>query len=213
MNIVPTINSATRRVPTWVLYTLLSLPALYLTYALFTNQLGSDPIRAYEREIGQWALKLIMVGLMVTPLRDWFKLNLIKYRRAIGVMAFLYVFLHLTAYLILDQSLIFAEIWKDIVKRPYITFGMASAVMMLPLVITSNNWSIRKLGPAKWNKLHKLVYFVGIGTVMHYLLLTKTWQLEPMLYVLVLFGLLTHRVLKLRKKRTVVSRAVSPALS
>ena len=61
MNIVPTINSATRRVPTWVLYTLLSLPALYLTYALFTNQLGSDPIRAYEREIGQWALKLIMV--------------------------------------------------------------------------------------------------------------------------------------------------------
>tara|TARA_R110002124_G_scaffold9447_7_gene48520 strand:+ start:2060 stop:2713 length:654 start_codon:yes stop_codon:yes gene_type:complete len=213
MNIVPTINSATRRVPTWVLYTLLSLPALYLTYALFTNQLGSDPIRAYEREIGQWALKLIMVGLMVTPLRDWFKLNLIKYRRAIGVMAFLYVFLHLTAYLILDQSLIFAEIWKDIVKRPYITFGMASAVMMLPLVITSNNWSIRKLGPAKWNKLHKLVYFVGIGTVMHYLLLTKTWQLEPMLYVLVLFGLLTHRVLKQRKKRTVVSRAVSPALS
>tara|TARA_R110002096_G_scaffold42524_2_gene114693 strand:+ start:11570 stop:12223 length:654 start_codon:yes stop_codon:yes gene_type:complete len=213
MNIVPTINSATRRVPTWVLYTLLSLPALYLTYALFTNQLGSDPIRAYEREIGQWALKLIMVGLMVTPLRDWFKLNLIKYRRAIGVMAFLYVFLHLTAYLILDQSLIFAEIWKDIVKRPYITFGMASAVLMLPLVMTSNNWSIRKLGPAKWNKLHKLVYFVGIGTVMHYLLLTKTWQLEPMLYVLVLFGLLTHRVLKLRKKRTVVSRAVSPALS
>jgi sulfoxide reductase heme-binding subunit YedZ len=201
MQIVSTINSAARRVPTWAVYIVLAIPAVLLTYALFTNQLGSDPIREYEHEMGEWALKLIIAGLLITPLRDWFKLNLIKYRRAIGVMAFTYTFLHLTSYLVLDQSLIFSEIWKDIVKRPYITFGMASALMMLPLAITSNNWSIRKLGPQKWNKLHKLVYLAGIGAVMHYLLLTKTWEVEPAVYVVILFGLLTHRVLKVRKQR------------
>jgi sulfoxide reductase heme-binding subunit YedZ len=201
MSIVSTINSTTRRVPTWALYIALAIPAVYFTYALVTNQLGSDPIRAYEHEVGEWALKLIIAGLMVTPLRDWFKINLVKYRRAIGVMAFLYTFLHLSSYLILDQSLIFSEIWKDIVKRPYITFGMASALLMLPLAITSNNWSIRKLGPQKWNKLHKLVYLAGIGAVMHFLLLTKTWEVEPAVYALILFGLLTHRILKVRKQR------------
>jgi sulfoxide reductase heme-binding subunit YedZ len=201
MSIVSTINSATRRMPSWALYIVLAVPAVYFTYALFTNQLGSDPIRAYEHEVGEWALKLIIAGLMITPLRDWFKINLVKFRRAIGVMAFLYTFLHLSSYLWLDQGFIVSEIWKDIVKRPYITFGMASALMMLPLAITSNNWSIRKLGPMKWNKLHKLVYLAGIGAVMHFLLLTKTWEVEPAIYALILFGLLTHRVLKLRKQR------------
>ena len=201
MSIVSAINQATRKVPTWALYLALAVPAVYLTYALVTNQLGSDPIRAYEHEVGEWALKLIIAGLFITPLRDWFKINLVKYRRAIGVMAFLYTFLHLASYLILDQSLILSEIWKDIVKRPYITFGMASALLMLPLAITSNNLSIRKLGPQKWNKLHKLIYLAGIGAVMHYLLLTKTWEVEPAVYALILFGLLTHRVLKVRKQR------------
>jgi len=138
---------------------------------------------------------------MITPLRDWFKLNLVKFRRAIGLMAFLYAFLHLAAYLWLDQGFIVSEIWKDIVKRPYITFGMASVLMMLPLALTSNNLSIRKMGPAKWNKLHKLVYLAGIGAVMHFLLLTKTWEVEPAIYALILFVLLTHRVMKLRKQR------------
>ncbi len=201
MTIVSTINSTTRRVPTWALYIALAVPAVWLTYALFTNQLGSDPIRTYEHEIGEWALKLIIAGLMITPLRDWFKLNLVKFRRAIGLMAFLYAFLHLAAYLWLDQGFIVSEIWKDIVKRPYITFGMASVLMMLPLALTSNNLSIRKMGPAKWNKLHKLVYLAGIGAVMHFLLLTKTWEVEPAIYALILFVLLTHRVMKLRKQR------------
>jgi len=201
MTIVSTINSTTRRVPTWALYIALAVPAVWLTYALFTNQLGSDPIRTYEHEIGEWALKLIIAGLMITPLRDWFKLNLVKFRRAIGLMAFLYAFLHLAAYLWLDQGFIVSEIWKDIVKRPYITFGMASVLMMLPLALTSNNLSIRKMGPAKWNKLHKLVYLAGIGAVMHFLLLTKTWEVEPAIYALILFVLLTHRVMKLRTQR------------
>lgn len=202
--IVHAINSTTRKLPTWAIYIVLAIPAVYLTYALLTNQLGSDPIRVYEHEVGELGLKLIILGLLITPLRDWFKINLIKFRRAIGLMAFLYVMLHLASYLILDQSLDFAEVWKDIVKRPYITFGMAAAIIMVPLAITSNNRAIRKLGPVKWNKLHKLVYLVGIGAVMHFLLLTKTWQLEPMIYCGVLFVLLTHRVIKLPKQRLAV---------
>lgn len=201
MAIVQTLNSVTRKVPTWAVYIVLVLPAAFYTYWLFTNQLGSDPIRAYEHQIGEWGLQLIILGLLISPLRDWFKINLIKYRRSIGLMAFLYVVLHLVAYTVFDQSLIWSEIWKDIVKRPYITFGMLAAILMLPLAITSNNLSIRKMGPQKWNKLHKLVYIAGIGAVMHFLLLTKTWEVEPAIYALILFVLLTHRVLKTRKQR------------
>ena len=201
MSAIQVINTVSRKVPTWVIYILLVLPAGFYTYWLFTNQLGSDPIRAYEHQIGEWALKLIILGLVISPLRDWFKVNLVKYRRSIGLMAFLYVVLHLLAYVVLDQSLIWSEIWKDIVKRPYITFGMLASVLMLPLAITSNNLSIRKMGPQMWNKLHRLVYIAGVGAVLHFLLLTKTWEVEPVIYMLILLGLLTHRVLKMRKKR------------
>ena len=205
MAVVQSINTMSKKVPTWAVYILLVLPAVFYTYWLFTNQLGSDPIRAYEHQIGEWALQLIILGLVISPLRDRFKINLIKYRRSIGLMAFLYVILHLLSYVVLDQSFIWSEIWKDIVKRPYITFGMLASVLMLPLAITSNNLSIRKMGPQKWNKLHKLVYIAGIGAVLHFLLLTKTWEIEPAIYMLILFGLLTHRVLKTRKKRLSVA--------
>ncbi|GLQ35784.1 protein-methionine-sulfoxide reductase heme-binding subunit MsrQ [Amylibacter marinus] len=201
MMIVTTLNTAARRLPTWAVYIGLALPGVLYVYWLFTNQLGSDPIRAFEHQVGEWALMLIMFGLLITPLRDWFKVNLIKFRRSIGLMAFFYTMLHLVAYLVFDQGLYWSEIWKDIVKRPYITFGMVSAVLMLPLAVTSNNISIRKMGPQVWNKLHRLVYLAAVGAVMHYLLLTKTWEVEPAVYAVILAVLLGHRVRKVRTKR------------
>ena len=168
---------------------------------MFTNQLGQDPIRAFEHEVGELALQFLIAGLVITPLRELTKINLIKYRRAIGLMAFYYTLAHLTVYMVFDQSLDFAEIWRDIVKRPYITFGMAAFALMVPLALTSNNPTIRKIGPVVWRKIHKMVYPIAIGAVLHFMLLTKTWEVEPMIYAAILAFLLGYRWRKSRKAR------------
>ena len=201
MGVAKVINSLMRKLPNWVVYIILVLPAVYLSFSLLGNQLGPDPIRTYQHKVGEFGLKLIIIGLFVTPLRDLININFFKFRRCIGLVAFLYVCLHFLSYLILDQSLNFNEVWKDIVKRPYITFGIMSAGIMFFLSLTSNNLSIKKLGPIYWKRLHQLVYLVSVGAVMHFLLLTKTWQIEPVIYSIILIGLLGYRGLKACHKR------------
>ena len=198
MNATKILNSLSQKIPVWAVYLMLALPPFYLTYALFTNQLGPDPIRTYERSIGEQGFKLLIIILAITPLRDLANINLVKFRRAFGVMAFFYICLHFLSYLILDLGLNMTELWKDIVKRPYITFGMVSAVMMLFLAVTSNNLSIRKLGLRKWKYLHKLTYIIGICAALHYLLLTKIWQIEPIIYFAIVIILLFYRIIKFR---------------
>ena len=201
MAVTKVINFLMRKLPNWVVYIILVLPAVYLTFALLGNQLGPDPIRTYQHKVGEFGLKLIIIGLFITPLRDLVNINFFKFRRCIGLMAFLYVCLHFLSYLVLDQSLNFNEVWKDIVKRPYITFGMISAGIMLFLSLTSNNLSVKILGPIYWKRLHQLVYLVSLGAVTHFLLLTKAWQIEPMIYFIILIGLLGYRALKAYQKR------------
>ncbi len=192
------INAVTRRIPPWPIYILLFIPLGLYTYWMLTGGLGADPIRVFEHEVGELALQFLIAGLAVTPLRELTKINLIKYRRAIGLMAFYYTLAHLTVYVVFDQSLDLAEIWKDIVKRPYITFGMIAFVLMVPLALTSNNPAIRKIGPIVWRKIHKLVYLIAIGAVLHFMLLTKTWEVEPMIYAAILVALLGYRYRKSR---------------
>ena len=196
MGIVNAINSTVKRVPVWAMYVLLTIPLALYTYWMLTGGLGADPIRVFEHEIGLIALQLLIVGLAITPLREKFRINLLKYRRAVGLMAFYYTFAHLAVYVVLDQSLDMGEVWKDIVKRPYITFGMAAFALMVPLAVTSNNLSVRRMGAQAWQKLHKLVYLIAIGGVLHFMLLTKTWEIEPMVYGVVLLGLLGLRFQK-----------------
>lgn len=199
MNNIKKLNSLLMKLPIWVLYILLALPAFYITYLLLTNQLGPDPIRSYERKIGEIGFKLLILVLLITPFRDLTKINLIKFRRAFGLMVFFYICLHFSSYVILDQGLNMNELWVDLVKRPYITLGMISAVLMFFLAITSNNLSIRKLGLRKWKYLHKLIYLIGVGGALHYLLLTKTWQIEPIVYCIVIIILLLYRIMKVRR--------------
>ena len=198
MNTIRALNGLFQKVPIWVVCLILVSPAVYLTYALFNNQLGPDPIRTYERSIGELGFKLILFILLITPLKDLANINLIKFRRVFGVIAFIYICLHFLSYLVLDLGLNTNELWKDILKRPYITFGMVSAVMMLFLTITSNNLSIRKLGLRNWKHLHKLVYVIAIGASLHYLLLTKTWQIEPIIYSVLVMVLLFYRIISFR---------------
>ncbi len=168
--------------PTWIVYLLGFSPAAYLAYATFNNALGPDPIEVLENSLGTHALQFLILGLAVSPLMKFARINLVKYRRALGLIAFFYVFAHLSVYTVLDKQLDISTIIDDIWKRPYITIGMAAFVLLVPLALTSNNYSIRKLGAATWNQLHKVVYAAVIFGALHYMLLTKTWQLEPILY-------------------------------
>lgn len=186
------VNQILRKIPVWAVYLLGALPAPWFLYLGLTGGLGVEPIKALEHELGELALQLLILGLAVTPLRQHLGLNLIKFRRAIGVLAFAYVALHLLVWLVLDVQLP-SQIWADIVKRPYITVGMAGFVLLLPLALTSNNWSVRRMGP-RWRKLHKLVYPAVLLGGVHYVMLAKGFQLEPLLYLAAIVALLVARL-------------------
>lgn len=185
--------------PSWLIYPVGLIPAVYLFYAAFTNQLGADPLDALENELGEWALKFLVAGLFITPLLRLARINLVKYRRAIGLVAFAYVALHLIVYVALDRQFGWWEIWGDIVKRPYITIGMAAFLLLLPLAITSNNASVKKLGASAWRNLHKLAYPAVLFGAIHYVLLKKTWHPEPLAYLAVILALLIWRYYRYRK--------------
>ena len=188
---VDVLNSSLRKVPSWLLYVAAPVPIVALYYLGLTGELGVDPAKRIEHELGLWSLWLLIAGLAVTPIRRWSGVNLLKFRRAIGVITFFYVAAHLLTWLVLDVQ--FQNVWADIVKRWYITVGMAGFVLMIPLALTSNNWSVKKLGSASWRKLHKLVYPVAILGALHFLLLVKGFQWEPILYMLLITGLLVSR--------------------
>ena len=183
MAIAPSINGWLRAVPAWPIYIVSVLPPAWLLYAGISGQLGVDPTKAIEHQLGEWALQLLLVGLAITPLRDLTGIQLVKFRRAIGLIASFYVTLHLLVWLLLDLQLLWGEIWKDIVKRPYITVGMLSFVLLIPLAVTSNNLSIRKLGPLAWRRLHKLTYAACLLGGLHFVWLSKGWQIEPLAYM------------------------------
>ncbi|WP_446720124.1 protein-methionine-sulfoxide reductase heme-binding subunit MsrQ [Loktanella sp. S4079] len=186
------VNQLSRRIPPWVIYVAGIGWLVWLFYLAATNQMGPEPINQLERAYGEVALKLIVVGLMITPLRQWTGVNLIKFRRAIGVTAFIFVLGHFLVWAILDvQSL--GRIWTEVIKRPYITVGFVAFVMMIPLAITSNNPSIRMLG-SYWRQLHKLTYPTAVFAAVHYIWLVKGFQVEPIIYALIIGGLLALRI-------------------
>ena len=186
------VNTAVRRVPVWLVYLAGLLPAPWFLYLALTGGLGVEPIKALEHELGLLALQLLIAGLAITPLRRFAGVNLIRFRRAVGVLAFTYVALHLLVWLVLDVQDP-ARIWADIVKRPYITIGMVGFLLMLPLAMTSNNWSVRRLGP-RWRQLHKLTYIVVILGAVHFVMLSKGFQLEPLAYLAAILILLALRL-------------------
>jgi sulfoxide reductase heme-binding subunit YedZ len=192
---VQTLNAALRRVPPLAMYIAGALPFIWLVWLAVNGGLGADPVKALEHQLGKWGLQLMVAVLLVTPLRRFTGLNLIRYRRALGLLAFFYIALHLMVWVSLDLQFRWAEIWADIVKRPYITAGMAGFVVMIPLAITSNNLSIRRLGPKTWQNLHRLTYFVGLAGAVHYLWLVKAWPPEPIIYLILMIFLLTLRMI------------------
>lgn len=179
----------------WALYVVGLCPAAWYFYQAATGGLGFNPVKTFEHLIGIWALRFIILTLAVTPLRDIFGINWIRYRRALGLLAFYYVVFHFSVYLLLDLQLNFGAVGSDIVRRPYITIGFACLLLLIPLAVTSNNWSIRKLGQT-WVKMHKLIYLVALGGALHYVLAVKSVTLVPFIHIAAIGLLLAYRPLR-----------------
>ncbi|PKQ11411.1 MAG: protein-methionine-sulfoxide reductase heme-binding subunit MsrQ [Alphaproteobacteria bacterium HGW-Alphaproteobacteria-1] len=197
---VDRINALARRVPVWSVWLILGIPAVWTFYLGLTGGLGAEPIKALERKLGEVALQLVILGLCLSPLRRHLGVNLIRFRRAVGLLAFTYVSLHLLVWLVLDVQ-IWAQIWADILKRPYVTVGFTAFLMMIPLALTSNDLSLRRLGP-RWRVLHRLTYVVAVLGAVHFIWLSKGFQIEPLVYLAVILALLALRLRYARRRRS-----------
>ena len=193
------VNQFLRRVPSWVVYVGGVLPFVWIVWLAVNGGLGADPVKAIELRLGLLALQFLVAGLCITPLR-WVGLNLIRYRRAIGLLAFFYVTMHLLTWGVLDMGLRLDQIAADLVKRWYIIIGLAGFLMLVPLALTSNNLSIRRLGPKAWQRLHRLTYGAILAGAVHYVMIGKVWLVEPLLYLSAAVALLALRVWKARPR-------------
>ena len=178
-----------------VLYLIAVLPLAWLAFALVTGLVMGDQVKFMQHVTGDTVLTCLMLTLTVTPLRRLTGWNeIIRVRRLIGLTAFWYACLHLTTYIVFDQSLSVSEIAKDIVKHPWVLVGFTAFVCLVPLAITSTNGWIRRLGGKRWQRLHRLVYVAAAAGVLHYFWLVKKDLTYPILYGVVLLALLLPRL-------------------
>jgi methionine sulfoxide reductase heme-binding subunit len=183
--------------PGWIkaaIYILGMTPATFAFYYAFTGQLGAEPVKALEHALGLVSLRFLIIGLAITPIRKLGGWNLVRYRRAIGLVAFFNAALHVMVYLWFDMDLNAAAIWKDLIKRWYIMVGMVSFAILIPLAITSNNAMIKRLGAAAWQKLHKWVYLAVVAGCVHFMLVVKVIPAELWFYMAATMVLLSFRV-------------------
>lgn len=177
-----------------VFFVLGCVPVVVIATAVVTGTSGPNPIEYITNETGEMALRLLLLGLMLTPMRWLFKSTApIRFRRMVGLFAFFYVVLHFVTYAVLDKQLDVSAIAEDLFKRTYIIAGFLSLLMLIPLAITSTKAMMRRLGK-RWLTLHKLVYVASIAAVLHYIWLSKGDQLEPLVYAAILAVLLGMRV-------------------
>ena len=177
-----------------VLFAVSLIPLAVLIGRMLHNDLGTNPVETINRYTGDWVLRFLLITLAVTPLRRLFGWNtLLRFRRMFGLFAFFYATLHFLSYAWLDQFFAIDAIIKDVAKRPYITVGFTCFVLLIPLAATSTNGMIRRLGARRWQQLHRLVYFIAIGGIVHYLWLVKSDLTQPLIYGAILAVLLGLR--------------------
>ncbi|QSA95781.1 sulfite oxidase heme-binding subunit YedZ [Methylococcus sp. EFPC2] len=191
------------------------IPLGKLVYEGLNDGLGANPIEKITHVTGWWALSFLLLSLSITPLRritgwSWW----MRLRRMLGLYAFFYAGLHFLTYLVLDQFFDWPAIVKDIAKRPYITVGFPAFMLMIPLAITSTDAMIRRLGGKRWRLLHRLIYPIAVGGVVHFWWLVKKDIREPALFAALLAGLLIIRAgywLRGRMRRNLPAGAMNAA--
>lgn len=193
---INTINQTARRIPAYTIYIAgVALAAWVIYFALATP----DPAKVLERDLGTRGLQILIATLCITPLR-WYGINLLKFRRALGLMGFMFIALHLMTWVVLDLALRWSEILTELTKRPFIIVGMLAFVALIPLAVTSNNTMVKRLGALRWKRLHWLAYPATLAGAAHFVMIGKVYTLESALYFAVVAGLLIARRLKARKK-------------
>jgi sulfoxide reductase heme-binding subunit YedZ len=188
-------------------FVLCLVPVAHLAWRAWSGNLTANPIEYITHFTGDWAIRLLVATLAITPLRKLLGLpDLIRFRRMIGLFAFFYASLHFATWFGLDKFFDMHEILQDFVKRRFIIAGLATFLAMLPLAVTSTKGWIRRLGGRRWQMLHRLVYLAGITASVHYFWLVKSDIRLPALYATLVAILLAYRVVSWsRARRTPVA--------
>ena len=194
-----------RRIVKPLVFALCLTPLAWLIWRGLSGGLGANPIEASNRFLGDWAMRFLLITLFVTPLRRLFGWSaLMRLRRMLGLFTFAYAALHVSSYVVLDQFFDWSEIWADIVKRRFITVGMITFLLLLPLAVTSTNAMVRRLGGRRWQRLHRLIYLAAVAVIVHFYMMVKADVREPLIYGAIAAVLLGYRAvlaLKARKRR------------
>ncbi|MFD1880410.1 sulfite oxidase heme-binding subunit YedZ [Paracoccus pacificus] len=173
------INSLLRKLPVWAIWIAGLVPLGLLVWDVLNGQTGPDPIRDIEHRLGRTALYFLVGGLAVTPLQRISRISLIRFRRALGLIAFTYAGLHVLAWIWLDMGLMWQQALNDVIKRPYLFLGMIAFLILLALAVTSNDLSMRRMRSG-WKDLHQLVYVAAPVVALHWLWALKVWERWPL---------------------------------
>jgi sulfoxide reductase heme-binding subunit YedZ len=195
------------RVPTGAVYLLGLVPLVLLVAGALADGLGADPAKRIEHAFGTAAVQFLIATLAVTPLRRLAGINLMRWRRGLGLVAFAYGVAHLGVWVVLDIQLRWDEIARDLSRRPYVIFGMAALVALLPLALTSTDGAIRRLGALRWRRLHLLVHPAAILVALHVVAQAKVWAAEPVAYAAALVLLVAFRLVPQGRGRRLEARA------
>ena len=190
------VNQTARRIPAYTIYIAGIALAAWVIYSALATP---DPAKVLERVLGTRGLQILIATLCITPLR-WYGVNLLKFRRALGLMGFMFITLHFLTWMLLDLALRWSEILTELTKRPFIIVGFLAFLALIPLAVTSNNTMIKRLGAMQWKRLHWLAYPATLAGAVHFVMIGKVYTLESALYFAAVAGLLIARRLKSRKK-------------
>tara|TARA_E500000331_G_scaffold332763_1_gene356209 strand:- start:186 stop:734 length:549 start_codon:yes stop_codon:yes gene_type:complete len=170
------------------------MPLAWLFWLIVSQGTGPNSAEFINRYLGAWALKILWISLSITPVRLITRINVLtKVRRLVGLFSFFYVTLHLASYIALDQFFDWSAIWNDITKRTFITFGVIGFLILSALAMTSTRAMIKKIGSRNWNRLHKGVYIAAGLVAIHFTMMRKGFQIEPLIYAGILASLLAVR--------------------
>ena len=185
--------------PVPLVYFFLLVPIPVYFFLGVANRLGPDPLRYLEHKYGELGLIFLLATLSISPILRYSKINLVKFRRCIGLVAFYYIVAHVCIYVFLDIGLSLEILVSDLKKRYYIIAGFFAFITLIPLAVTSNNYTVRKLKTRTWKKIHNFIYIATILSIFHFILMSKTWTGELYFYTALTVVIL---ILKIKETKT-----------